>query len=420
MAGFDPGSTQNVAVYWGQYWSQNASNVRQERLAHYCDDTSINIINIAFITGMTPVIVNLGRAGDTCTHSMTNTGLLLCKEMEEDIKICQKKGKTILVSMGGASPTASDWNSIADAEKSAQLVWDMFGPVPDGKIDRPFGSAVVDGFDFDFESPVKNLPAFGAKLRSLMDTAADKKFFLSAAPQCVTPDANVGPALDAVPFDIVQVQFYNNPCGVNQFQEDAPDQIDFNFAAWDAWAGKSKNPSVKVFLGIPASPDAAGQGSYTDGSKLKAAINWAKKYRSFGGVMMWEVVRLYADDDFLPEVVNDLLNDNQPYSNQTFASAATAITSPQSSSPSLRSSSLSSFSPLSISSPLGSTSPPGSPSPGSPSPVSSLSPPHSPSPPNGIAIPQWGQCGGKDYTGSTQCQPPYQCIFLSQWWSDCR
>ncbi|KAM3548104.1 hypothetical protein ARSEF4850_009612 [Beauveria asiatica] len=116
-----------MAVYWGQYWSQNSSNVRQERLAYYCDDTNVNIINIAFITGMTPVIVNFASAGDKCTQSMNNTGLLLCKEIEQDIKTCQGKGKTILISMGGAIPTASDWNSAADAEKSAQLIWDMFG-----------------------------------------------------------------------------------------------------------------------------------------------------------------------------------------------------------------------------------------------------------------------------------------------------
>lgn len=334
---------------------------------------------------------------------MTTPGLLLCNEIEEDIKNCQAKGKTILLSMGGASPTASDWNGAADAEKSAQLVWDMFGPVPSGKMDRPFGTAVVDGFDFDFESPVKNLPAFGAKLRLLMDSATDKKFFLSAAPQCVTPDANVGTTLDAVPIDIVQVQFFNNPCGVNWFQEGISEQADFNFQVWDGWAQKSKNPDAKILMGIPASPASAGQGSYTDGSKLKAALHWAKKYRSFGGVMMWDMAQLYAHPDFLPEVVNNLVDGSQPYPNRTSAPAATRTTSPYSSSSLLGSPSLLGSSPMS-----------------SPSPVSSPSPLRSPPSPKSTAVPQWGQCGGRDYTGSTQCQLPYQCKFLSQWWSDCR
>ena len=39
--------------------------------------------------------------------------------------------------------------------------------------------------------------------------------------------------------------------------------------------------------------------------------------------------------------------------------------------------------------------------------------------PTGSLVPQWGQCGGKDHKGPTQCQPPYKCIFVGEWWSHC-
>ncbi|TQV89917.1 class III chitinase [Cordyceps javanica] len=298
LAGFNPESGQNVAIYWGQNAAANSPeshNSHQERLAYYCDERSIDVINIAFITGITPVTVDLADADRS--------------KIEEDIKICQKKGKTILISMGGGLPASTNWNSTFGAEKSAQRIWDMFGPVPLDNIDRPFGSAVVDGFDFDFESPINNLPAFARKLRHLMDTVTDRKFLLSAAPQCVNPDVNLATTLDAIPFDMVQIQFYNNPCGIDKAQEGAPSQPHFNFAVWDKWAQKSRNPKVKVLMGIPAS-NAAGRG-YTEGSKLKAAIDWAKKYPSFGGVMMWDMAQLYTNKKLLQEVVENLSGGKQ-------------------------------------------------------------------------------------------------------------
>jgi chitinase len=251
----------------------------------------------------------------------------------------------------------------------------MFGPVPSGvTVDRPFGKAVVDGFDFDFEATANNLAAFGQKLRSLMDAAGGKKFYLSAAPQCVFPDAAVGAALNAVSFDFVMIQFYNNWCGVSNFVEGSTTQNAFNFDVWDNWAKTtSPNKNVKLLIGVPAAAGAGG--GYTSGSKLKAAINWSQKYSSFGGAMMWDMSQLYSNSGFLNEIVADL--------------GSTPVT----------------------------TTPPVSTSTTSPTKTSSAS--STPSP-TGTLVPQWGQCGGQGYTGSTQCQPPYTCVYGGQWWSSCQ
>ncbi|KAG8417896.1 Endochitinase 33 [Metarhizium acridum] len=218
------------------------------------------IIPIAFMNGISPPITNFANAGDKCDKFPGNSNLLKCPEIEQDIKTCQTKfKKTIVLSLGGATYSQGGWSSTRDAENAAQSVWDMFGPVPSGsKVDRPFGSAVVDGFDFDFESTTNNLPAFGAKLRSLMDGAGGKKFYLTAAPQCVFPDAAAGSALDAVAFDFVMIQFYNNWCGVSNFQTGSATQYAFNFDVWDKWAKGSKNPNVKLLLGLPANKGAGG------------------------------------------------------------------------------------------------------------------------------------------------------------------
>jgi chitinase len=247
----------------------------------------------------------------------------------------------------------------------------MFGPLTTAQVDRPFGDAVVDGFDFDFESTTNNLPAFGAKLRSLMDAAGGKKYYLTAAPQCVFPDAADGATLDAVAFDFVMVQFYNNWCETSNFQVGASTQNAFNFGVWDNWAKSSPNPHVKVFLGIPANAGAAGAG-YTSGSQLQAAIAYSKQYSSFGGVMMWDMSQLYANSGFLDQVVNDLSVSVPPTTTTTTLRTTTSTTSSSSSTSS------------------------------------------------GSLVAQWGQCGGEGYTGPTQCQPPYKCVFGGQWWSSCQ
>lgn len=253
------------------------------------------------------------------------------------------------------------------------MVWDMFGPVPSGKtVDRPFGSAVVDGFDFDFEATANNLPAFGQKLRSLMDAAGGKKFYLTAAPQCVYPDAAVGAALNAVSFDFLMIQFYNNYCGVTNFQEGSATQTAFNFDVWDNWAKTaSPNKNVRLLVGFPAAPGAGG--GYTSGSKLKAALDWSKRYSSFGGAMMWDMSQLYSNSGFLNEVVSDLQGGPTttvpPGGGTTTTTTTTTATTP---------------------------------------------------PPTGTLVPHWGQCGGQGYTGPTQCQPPFKCVDGGQWWSSCQ
>jgi chitinase len=224
-----------------------------------------------------------------------------------DIKTCQDKGKTILLSIGGATYSEGGFTSSDAATAGAQLIWETFGPSKNGSAHRPFGDAVVDGFDFDFESTVSNMEVFGNEIRSLMDADTSKKYFLTAAPQCVYPDAADNAMLNgAVSFDAIWVQFYNNFCGVQNFKSGTNTQTAFNFDVWDQWAkNTSKNPDVKVILGVPANTGAAGSG-YLSASDLKPVVDYSATFSSFGGVMMWDASQAYANDGFIAGVRSDV------------------------------------------------------------------------------------------------------------------
>lgn len=238
---------------------------------------------------------------------LTNQNKANILSCSSDIKACQAKGKTILLSIGGATYSEGGFQTADAATAGAKLIWSTFGPSSNDSTPRPFGDAVVDGFDFDFESTVSNMEVFGNELRSLMDADKSNTYFLTAAPQCVYPDAADNAMLNgAVSFDAIWVQFYNNFCGVQNFKSGTNTQTAFNFDVWDKWAKEtSKNPDVKVILGVPANTGAAGSG-YLSASDLKPVIDYSATFSSFGGVMLWDASQAYANDGFLDGVRADL------------------------------------------------------------------------------------------------------------------
>jgi chitinase len=307
----------------------------------------------------------------------------------QDIAECQSTyGKTILLSIGGSTYTEGGFSSSADAVAAANNLWSIFGPEVSGSsVPRPFGASVIDGFDFDFESTVSNMPAFANQLRSLMSASTPstgKTYYLTAAPQCPYPDAADGPMLAGqVSFDAIWIQFYNNYCGLQSFTVGSSTQNNFNFDTWDNWAKTvSLNPNVKVILGVPGNTG-AGAG-YESGSTLADIIAYSKSFSSFGGVMVWDMSQAYANSGFLDSVSADL---GLPASGgggttttlTTTTSAATTFTTVTTTATTTSS---------------GATS------------TASL-------------VSQWNQCGGEGWTGGTVCEPPYVCTELSAWYSQC-
>ncbi|KAK6082595.1 chitin recognition protein [Seiridium cupressi] len=281
-AGFGASSQSNIAVYWGQNSYGQATS--QQRLSTYCSNTKFNIIPLAFLTGISTPTTNFANAGNNCTV-YSGTNLWDCPQLEDDIKTCQNTySKTILLSLGGSTYAEGGFDSSATAKTNATNIWNLFGPNTTF-ANRPFGTAVVDGFDFDFEATTKNTAPFAQQLRDLMTSATGKTYYLAAAPQCPYPDTATNDILTNVSLDFVMVQFYNNYCGASSYTQGTTTQANFNFKTWDTWAKGSKNANVKVFLGVPASSGAASSG-YVNAAGLASVINYCKTFTSFGGVMI--------------------------------------------------------------------------------------------------------------------------------------
>ncbi|GMF90860.1 unnamed protein product [Aspergillus oryzae] len=327
-AKLDLSSTSNVVVYWGMF---NKTTLRWIILTPPC------VLGQNSFKGK-------GELAQQSLGYYCNGETGACA----DINTCQKKGKTILLSIGGATYSEGGFQSESAAKAGAGLLWKTFGPpttqgpflnatshngtsryhnsrfnrlnrvnstnihavrANSTTVRRPFGDATIDGFDFDFEAPVKNMAPFANRLRELSDADKSKQYFLTAAPQCPYPDAADKDILNGpVSIDAVFVQFYNNWCGVNSFSAGQQKQSSFNFEQWDNWAKTvSQNKKAKVLLGVPANTSAASTG-YIPASELEPVIAYSKSFESFGGVMMWDVSQAYGNKGFLDSVKGALRN----------------------------------------------------------------------------------------------------------------
>ncbi|KAK9760247.1 Chitinase 2, partial [Basidiobolus ranarum] len=261
----------------------------QRDLAYYCQDDTLDVIPLAFLNtffgqGGLPALnlANTCNLKDNATFP--STGLLNCPIVSNDIKFCQSRGKSIILSLGGAGGSYGFQND-TQAQEFATQIWNLF---LGGKSDtRPFGDTVLDGVDLDIEGGgPTGYVAFINQLRSYYAQDKSKKYLITGAPQCVYPDGQLSSTLNNAWFDLVFVQFYNNPCGLQYYDNYQA----WNYGVWDYWATHiSPNPQVKVFIGAPAAPSAAGSG-YVPLSQLQIIAEETRgNFSSFGGIMFWDV-----------------------------------------------------------------------------------------------------------------------------------
>lgn len=252
-----------ISVYWGQ-------NGNEGSLADACSSGNYGIVNIAFLStfgnGQTPQINLAGHCDPT------NNG---CAGLSNEIKTCQGQGIKVLLSIGGASGSYS-LSSADDARQVAQSLWDNF--LGGQSSSRPLGDAVLDGIDFDIEGGSSQY--WDELARALSNFSQQKKVYLAAAPQCPYPDAWLGGALGTGLFDYVWVQFYNNPpC---QYSGNADNLKN----SWNQWTSNLSG-SGQLFLGLPASPEAAGSGYIPPDVLTSQVLPAIKNSPKYGGVMLW-------------------------------------------------------------------------------------------------------------------------------------
>jgi len=287
LAGFDPRSKTNLAVYWGQNSvDSHALNVAQGRLVDYCHDPNVDIILLAFLITITDgqgnfkPVLNFANQAPRCDQSKRP---YTCPEVEEDIRTCQlDKKKTILLSFGGFTSPEAGFNDDNKARVAAQKLWEMFGPPTSDPPDsgRPFGRSVVDGFDFDFEREVPGMGVFGQELHKLMGGENKRGRLITAAPQCPIPVQDS--MFNQIPLDIVFVQFYNNP------------QCSYNFKEWNDWATGRK---ARWFVGLPGS-QRAGAGYIEPGDALNDIFRKAKEFDRMGGAMLWDASQAWSNNNY--------------------------------------------------------------------------------------------------------------------------
>jgi chitinase len=207
----------------------------------------------------------------------------------QDITMCQNNNKTVLLSMGGDSAQAlnvSNFPSKEAAATNAEMIWNMFGPNTSNKtVVRPFGKAAINGFDLDIEAKTTNLVPWATKMRELMGEG----HYLTAAPQCPKPDENLlKDLLSGVEFDMVFVQFYNNPqCSPNTGTTTVPE--------WSTWASAN---STKFFIGLPAGSTAVTDNGYLKPDNMTMFVKETKGRNSFGGVMLWDASQSWSNENY--------------------------------------------------------------------------------------------------------------------------
>lgn len=189
------------------------------------------------------------------------------------------------MSLGGA---AGSYSLTGDAQAAtfANTLWDLFGR--GSSSTRPFGDVVIDGIDLDIEGG----PSTGyASLVTATRAKFGSGFLVGAAPQCPFPDLILGSVINAVGFDYINVQFYNNYCSVSGGS--------FNFNTWADWAATSSpNKNVKVMLTLPGGPTGAGSG-YVPLSTINTVVpQLASQYSSYGGVAIWDASQAWNNAGF--------------------------------------------------------------------------------------------------------------------------
>ncbi|KAJ7293237.1 class III chitinase [Mycena rebaudengoi] len=306
---FDNSRFDNTAVYYGQNsYGAGHSDVAnfQKTLSFYCNDNAIDVFPIAFVNvffgpGGAPSLNLANTCNPTDNATFPGTTLPNCSRLASDITTCQSKGKLVTLSLGGATGSVG-FASDAQGSAFAQTIWNLF--LGGSSSTRPFGTAVLDGVDLDIEGGGGvGYAAFVNTIRSL-SSGASKKYYITAAPQCVYPDGALGSVLNAVSFDAVYVQFYNNPCSLPNFASASA----WNFGIWDVWARSiSPNRNVKIYIGAPGAPSAAGSGYVGPDTLASIAVQMRRSFPSFGGVMLWDASQAYVNGRFDLAIKNALV-----------------------------------------------------------------------------------------------------------------
>lgn len=279
-----------IVVYWGQ----NGDGIMENSdLSAYCTATSgIDILVLACLKSLGDGNeIPSGTIGQSCYISTSGQGQN-CEALATVITTCQSGGIKVILSLGGAF---GSWplSSNAEAEAIGTYLWNSHGNSGNTSVQRPFGSTLVDGFDFDIEVPTGQAyyPALISTLRAALAEDVARTYYITGAPQCPLPEPNMGAIIAHAAFDDLWPQFYNNsytyPCALPLNSNAA-----LNYDQWIAFTAGTPSAAARLFIGVPAAPAAANGGPrgatyYATPAQLAGLVAQYRTHPRFGGVMMW-------------------------------------------------------------------------------------------------------------------------------------
>lgn len=382
-------SSGQTVVYWGQNGGGEEEN---NDPSTYCDGTSgIDILVFSFLYEFGNGVTTPGGGfGQTCQILSSSGAAQDCDEVAAAVTTCQDAGIKIFVSLGGSEGGYS-LASVAEAEAIGEYLWDAYGNGVNSSVTRPFGDAIVNGFDFDIENAEGSeyYPYLISTLRSKFAEDTVNTYYISGAPQCPIPEPNMGTIIQDSVFDYLWIQFYNNnnytyPCALG-INGDAA----FNYDDWETFIASTNSSGADLFIGVPASELAAngadtGSVYYATPDQLVTIVESVSDYSQFGGVMLWSAA--FSDNNVnngctYAQEVDSILLTGEACSGSSFTLTPTLT-------------------------------------PVAPTPTSGLSATATASA-TGTPVAAYGQCGGEGYTGSTVCVSGYTCVAEGAYWSSC-
>ncbi|KAJ3075325.1 hypothetical protein HDU98_008573 [Podochytrium sp. JEL0797] len=287
------GGKKKLFGYWGQNAIGNGvgptgvgtrvSNVAQNSLAYYCDLGYYQTMNLAFLSdfggGDGHWALNFARSGgyQVSAAGVASGDLAAFLQIGQDILHCQANNIKVILSIGGDKNSSYHFAN-GDGALYANILFNSF--LQGSSNTRPFGSAILDGIEFDIE---KTGPAYTQEQIIMLQTL--KKLsptsLYSAVPQCYLNgglgDLNTGPIIQSHPelLDYVIIQYYNNPTCSYPFG--------FNFAAWKALY---KGPLV---IGLAGDVSSAITGGFLNAGQLQAVVDGVMTDSQFYGISVYDV-----------------------------------------------------------------------------------------------------------------------------------
>ncbi|KAI9361704.1 glycoside hydrolase superfamily [Zopfochytrium polystomum] len=294
-----------VSGSWGQ--DKTVSGGGQLDLQEYCRTRNLDRVHIAYASvfgssaafgadNTDGVVVDLTTKGrfNSSADAGAASGVFArgsdgsSPRIERDIRFCQAAGVKVIITLGG--PGGDYGLQQGQGAAVGRRLYDLFlnkdSPIP--SENRPFGAAVLNGFELDLENK-RPSPEYATLVTTIFQLSQRQALFF-ATPKCSDTDgaSNYGDLLTSRGVSTLPVRFFDDPtCSVGK--------SGFSKAVtqWASSRAVSRG-SLKFELGVAAAATDASDGVPQSASALQSAVSTARTGKSnFGGVMIWDVSAAY-------------------------------------------------------------------------------------------------------------------------------